>query len=77
MFRWNKIIIFKINCSIKKEKKLASGIVIGLLFGTVVGVLTKNIGLWIGVGIGIGAGVGNSLMHRDNKKLQGGSTPKK
>jgi hypothetical protein len=61
----------------KKEKKLASGIVIGLLFGTVVGVLTKNIGLWLSVGIAIGAGVGNSLMHRDNNKGQDGYTPKK
>ena len=77
MFRWNKIIIFKISCSTKKEKKLASGIVIGLLFGTVVGVLTKNIGLWLSVGIAIGAGVGNSLMHRDNNKGQDGYTPKK
>ena len=77
MFRWNKIIIFKISCSMKKEKKLASGIAIWLLFGTVVGGLTKNIGLWLGLGIAIGAGVGNSLMHRDNKKVQDGSTPKK
>ena len=61
----------------KKEKKLASRIAIGLLLGTVVGVLTKNIGLWLSLGIVIGAGVGNSLMHRDNKKVQDGSTPKK
>ena len=77
MFRWNKIIIFKINYSMKKEKKLASGIANGLLFGTAVGVLTKNIGLWLSVGIAIGAGVGNSLMHRDNNKGQCGSAPKK
>jgi len=53
----------------KKEQKLASGIVIGLLFGTVVGVLTNNIGLWLGVGIAIGDGVGNSIQKKVMLKM--------